>query len=67
MRNSILGPFLKTVGQKKFLIIVVKYFSKWPEVKAVPTITARKVINFVWGNIICRFGIPKMLISNNGN
>ena len=30
------------------------------------TITKKKVRNFVWRSIICRFGIPKALISDNG-
>ncbi|XP_021603076.1 uncharacterized protein LOC110608172 [Manihot esculenta] len=63
---DILGPFPKTTGQKKFVVVAVEYFSKWPEAEAIPTITARKMIDFVWGNIICRFGIPRILISDNG-
>lgn len=62
---DILGSFPKTVGQKRFVIVAVEYFSKWPEAEAVPTITARKLIEFVWGNIICRFGTPRTLISDN--
>ena len=30
------------------------------------TITEAKVQNFVWKNIVCRFGIPMMIISDNG-
>ena len=30
------------------------------------TITEQKVRNLVWRSIICRFGIPKALISDNG-
>ena len=29
-------------------------------------ITEAKVISFVWKNIICRFGVPHVIISNNG-
>ncbi|XP_043809729.1 uncharacterized protein LOC122723055 [Manihot esculenta] len=62
----ILGPFPKTTGQKKFIVVAVEYFSKWPEAEAIPTITARKMVDFIWSNIICRFGIPRVLISDNG-
>ncbi|XP_021621411.1 uncharacterized protein LOC110621436 [Manihot esculenta] len=48
---NILGPFPKTTGQKKFVIVAVEYFSKWPEAEAVPTITARKMIDFVWATL----------------
>ena len=30
------------------------------------TITEQKIRNFVWRAIICRFGIPRALVSNNG-
>lgn len=43
-----LGPFLKTTGQRKFVIVAVKYFSKWPEAEVIPNINARKIIDFLW-------------------
>ena len=42
------------------------YFTKWAEVKPLATITEQKVRNFVWRAIICRFGIPRALVSENG-
>ena len=35
-------------------------------VEPLTIITEQKVRNFVWGSIICRFGIPRALVSNNG-
>nr|GFB58525.1 reverse transcriptase domain-containing protein [Tanacetum cinerariifolium] len=43
------------------------YFTKWIEAKAVATITDGQVKKFVWDNIVCRFGIPGELISDNGD
>ena len=42
------------------------YFTKWVEAEPLATITEQKVCNFVWRSKICRFGIPKALISYNG-
>ena len=42
------------------------YFTKWAEAEPLATITKQKVRNFVWRSIICRFGIPKALVSDNG-
>ena len=53
-------------GQCKFAIVGVDYFTKWAEAEPLPTITEKKVRNFVWRSIICRFGIPKALVSDNG-
>ena len=43
-----------------------RVFTKWIEAKPVAQITAHKVQHFVWKNIVCRFGIPKRLVSDNG-
>ena len=53
-------------GQVKFLLVAIDYFTKWVEAKALATITEAKIQNFVWKNIIYRFGIPRTIISDNG-
>ncbi|GKF18583.1 reverse transcriptase domain-containing protein, partial [Tanacetum coccineum] len=42
------------------------YFTKWIEAKPVATITGNQVKKFVWENIVCRFGLPGEIISDNG-
>ena len=44
----------------------MEYFTKWAEAEPLATITEKKVRNFIWRSIICRFGIPKALVSDNG-
>jgi len=46
--------------------VVVEYFTKWVEAKPLTIITTEKVSKFVWKSIVCRFGVPKELISDNG-
>ncbi|XP_071689002.1 uncharacterized protein [Rutidosis leptorrhynchoides] len=53
-------------GNVKFLIAAIDYLTKWVEAKAVRTITGVQVRNFVWKYIVCRFGIPRELVSDNG-
>ena len=53
-------------GQVKFLLVAIDYFTKWVEAKALATITEAKIQSFLWKNIICRFGIPMTIISDNG-
>ena len=50
----------------KFLLVVIDYFTKWVKAEALATIIEIKVQNFVWKNIVCRFGIPRTIILNNG-
>nr|GEY57544.1 reverse transcriptase domain-containing protein [Tanacetum cinerariifolium] len=63
---DIAGPFPEGPGKVKFLIVAMDYFTKWIEAKAVATITGEQVKKFVWDNIVCRFGIPGEIISDNG-
>ena len=35
------------------------------EVEALATITEKNIQSFVWKNIICRYEIPRVLVSNN--
>lgn len=53
-------------GQQKFLLVAIDYFTKWVEAEPLATITTAKVQSFIWKNIICRFGIPRVLITDNG-
>ncbi|GFZ01910.1 hypothetical protein Acr_15g0005190 [Actinidia rufa] len=62
---DIVGPLPLGKGQTKFAVVAVDYFTKWAEAEAVATITEQKMKNFLWKNIICRFGIPRVIITDN--
>ncbi|KAL0311690.1 UNVERIFIED_CONTAM: Gag-Pol polyprotein [Sesamum calycinum] len=63
---DIVGKLPRVMGQKEYLIVAVDYLTR--QVKAEPQakISEKEVIKFVWQNIICRFGIPRVLITDNG-
>jgi hypothetical protein len=63
---DIVGRFPLAPGQLKFLIVGVDYFSKWIEAEAVAKITTERVRKFYWKKIICRFGLPRCNVSDNG-
>ncbi|GKD49315.1 reverse transcriptase domain-containing protein, partial [Tanacetum coccineum] len=63
---DIAGPFPEGPSKVKFLIVAIDYFTKWIEAKPVATITGNQVKKFVWDNIVCRFGLPGEIISDNG-
>ena len=52
--------------QLKFLVVGIDYFTKWVEAEPLATITEKSIRTFVWRNIICRYGIPRVLVSDNG-
>ena len=63
---DIMGPFPTAVRQLKFLVVGIDYFTKWVEAEALATITEKNVRSFIWRCIICRFGIPRVFILDNG-
>ncbi|XP_074375210.1 uncharacterized protein LOC141716972 [Apium graveolens] len=53
-------------GQRKFIVVAIDYFKKWIEAKALAKINTKQIAQFFWENVICRFGIPRILVTNNG-
>ena len=54
------------MGNRRFVLVAVDYFTKWAEVEALANIWDVDVKKFVWKNTITKFGVPDSLISNNG-
>ena len=63
---DILGSLPIGKGQCKFIVVGVDYFTKWAEAEPLAPINEQKVRNFFWRSIICRFGIPRALVFDNG-
>ena len=61
-----MGPFPTAIRQLKFLVVGIDYFTKWVEAEALATIMEKNIRSFVWRCIICRSGIPKVLVLDNG-
>ncbi|CAL9012379.1 unnamed protein product, partial [Prunus brigantina] len=63
---DLIGPMPEGKGQVKYAVVAVDYFTKWAEAEALATITAARIETFVWQNIVCRFGIPNTIVTDNG-
>ncbi|GJZ59866.1 reverse transcriptase domain-containing protein, partial [Tanacetum coccineum] len=50
----------------RFLVIAIDYFTKWVKVKPLVSTTGKHMKKFVWDHIVCTFGIPQIIISDNG-
>ncbi|GKB58806.1 reverse transcriptase domain-containing protein [Tanacetum coccineum] len=59
-----MGPFSSSRGNK-YILVVVDYFSKWVEEKALPTNDARVVVKFL-KSLFARFGTPRAIIRDRG-
>ncbi|XP_071695193.1 uncharacterized protein [Rutidosis leptorrhynchoides] len=62
---DIVGPITACSGGIKFLVVAIDYFTKWVEAKALVTITSRRIRNFFWEDIVCSYGIPNEIFSEN--
>ena len=61
-----MSSFPIAIRQLKFLVVDIDYFTKWVEAEALATITKKNVRSFVWRNIIYRYIILRVLVSDNG-
>lgn len=60
-----MGPFPNSFGNE-YILLCVDYVSKW--VEAIPTRTneSRVVVKFLRENIFARYGMPRLIISDQG-
>ncbi|KFK23221.1 hypothetical protein AALP_AAs47412U000100, partial [Arabis alpina] len=63
---DIFGPLPRS-KQKRFVIVVTDYFTKWVEAESFAKIKADDVQDFVWKFVICRHGLPYEIIADNGS
>lgn len=63
---DIVGQFPKSKGQAKFIIVAVDYATKWVEAKLVAKIREKETVEFLMESIIFRFGIPRIIVTDNG-
>ncbi|KAH9750796.1 Ribonuclease H [Citrus sinensis] len=63
---DLIGPLPKGRGAATHAIVAIDYFTKWIEVEALSKITEKKTTDFVWRNLVCRYGIPYALVTDNG-
>ena len=64
--SDIVGPFPKALGNKKYLLVGIDYFTKWVEAEPLANIRDVDVKKFIWRNIVTRFGTSCTLVSDNG-
>ena len=63
---DVLGPLPDAPGRVKYVIVAIDYFTKWIEAKPLAKTTGKDVKKFVWENIICRYGLPGVIVTDNG-
>ena len=52
---DIVGPFPQAIGNRRFFLVAVDYFTKWVEAEALANFRDVDVKKLVWRNIVIRF------------
>ncbi len=63
---DIARPLPETKSGNKYILVAIDHYSKWCEAKAVADHGAKTVARFLEDDIICRYGVPKFVLTNNG-
>jgi hypothetical protein len=62
--DKIVGPLQKAPGGFSHLLVAIKKFSKWIEVRPLTSIRSEQAVAF-FTNIIHRFGVPNSIITDS--
>ena len=49
----------------EFILVAIDYITKWVEAIPYKVLNSKKVAQFIQTNIICRYGVPLEITSNN--
>ena len=63
---DIMGPFPVTARQKRFLLVIVDYFTRWIEVFPMNVTTSTAVAEVLMDQVFARYGLPRYILSDNG-
>ena len=63
---DIAGPYTESDRENRYLLVAMDYFTKWPEVYAIPNQEASTVADALVTHFFCRFGVPIELHSDQG-
>ncbi|KAI5317773.1 hypothetical protein L3X38_037480 [Prunus dulcis] len=64
---DLVGPLPRAPAKKEMMIVATDYFTKWIEAEALSYTKEADVERFIWKNVICRFGCPQSLVTDNGS
>jgi transposase InsO family protein len=61
-----IAGFIESDRGNRYLMFATDYFTKWPEVYAIPSQEVSTVADALVTNFSCRFGVPRELYSDQG-
>jgi hypothetical protein len=61
------GPLLETTSGNKYVLVAIYHYSKWCEVRPIKEHDAYIATKFLEDEVICKYGMPKYILTDNGN
>ncbi|XP_070032194.1 uncharacterized protein [Nicotiana tomentosiformis] len=66
MLQDVVGPIEPaTSNGHRFILVDIDYFTKWVEATSYRTMTKKVVADFIRDRIVCRFGVPESIFTDN--
>jgi hypothetical protein len=62
---DIAGQLPETRSRNKYILVAINHYSKWCKAKTTIDHGAKITTKFLKDDIICRYGIPKFVLTNN--
>ncbi len=63
---DVIGPINpKSSNGHRFILVAIDYFTKWVEATSYAHITQNTFLKFLQNNIICRYGLPSEIVTDN--
>jgi hypothetical protein len=63
---DVMGPLPKSDKDNKFVLLICDYFTKWVEAYPIPNQEACTIADKFVKEFVCRFGVPRRLITDQG-
>jgi len=55
----------RALNGHRFILVAIDYFTKWVEAASYFSVTRNVVVRFIKKEIICRYGLPRKIITDN--
>ena len=63
---DLIGPLPPTSQGNRYIIVMTEYLTKWVEAKAIPNKKAETIAEFLYNDVIARFGTPERMLTDQG-
>ena len=61
--SGIIEP--KASNGHRFILVAIEYFTKWVKAASYNNVTKQVVVRFMKNNLICQYGVPSRIITDN--